>query len=67
MAVVAGPTYRRTPALLRLAELVGRELTRQEVASLGWGDQVEGRAIEAAAAALRAPGQGAAGRSAASA
>ena len=67
MAVVAGPTYRRTPALLRLAELVGRELTRQEVAALGWEDEVEGRVIEAAAAALRAPGQGAAGRSAASA
>ncbi len=65
----AGPTYRRTPALLKLAEQIGRELSRFEVNGLGWGKAVTQQQIETAAAMLKGdttkagtePGQAAAG------
>jgi hypothetical protein len=50
--LIAGPSYRRTPALLRLVERLGRDLSKLEVASLNWGDTVPASEIEAASARL---------------
>jgi hypothetical protein len=54
LELVQGPSYRRTPALLRLVEILARDLTTQEAASLGWGETVTGADLAAAARRLSA-------------
>jgi hypothetical protein len=52
---MAGVQKRRVPALLDLHERLGRELSKWEVNSLGWGELVSQTQINMAVAALSTP------------